>query len=162
MTISGCSRNASPVAPQIAALPETPSSTNNSTKKTPTKKTARATRIVWEKNFEAALAKAKSSGKPIMIDVYAVWCGPCKLLDKQIYTARPVIDESANFINIKVDGEKRPDVMSRYGLNGFPTVILADGDGKVIQMLPGVLPVDDFVEFMRSGRTKHMLAKVIT
>lgn len=161
----GCSRNVGPVSPQVNAgntgtdspLAEAPAPTQ-----APTKVPAKATRIVWEKTFEAALAKAKSSGKPVMIDFYAVWCGPCKMLDAETYTAQPVIQEAANFINVKVDGEKRPDLMQRYKLNGFPTVVLADSTGKAIEIMPGFAPADSFVEFMRSGLSKHVGATVTT
>lgn len=79
-----------------------------------------------EKNFEE---NTKTGLK--LIEFFATWCGYCQ---KQ----RPVLEELSNN-NIwigTVDADKNPDIVRKYGINGFPTFILFK-DGKVISTLPG-------------------------
>lgn len=75
-----------------------------------------------EINFENgtwkdALAKAKTQKKPIFIDFFTTWCGPCKLLDQKVYAKPKVIQKmNANFINVNIDAEKGkdPDLARRF------------------------------------------------
>lgn len=90
-----------------------------------------APKIIWQSSFEKALAAAKRTGKPIMVDFYADWCGPCKMLDRDVWTKAPVIRESRNWINVKVDGDKRTDLMRRYKIDGFPTIAFLKPNGNV-------------------------------
>ncbi|HEX9997766.1 MAG TPA: thioredoxin fold domain-containing protein [Abditibacterium sp.] len=115
---------------------------------------AAASEIVWEKNFESAMQRARAEKKPLMIDFYTDWCGWCKELDKQVFPDQNVVSESANWVSIKINGEKRPDVATAYGVTGYPTVIFAESGGKPLEVLPGFAPPADFVTTMRAARAK--------
>ena len=80
--------------------------------------------IQWQDNFEGAMQRARTQGKPIMIDFYADWCGPCKMMEQSVYPDRDVIAQSQNWVTVKVNGEKRPDVMQAYGISGYPTLLV--------------------------------------
>jgi thioredoxin len=63
-----------------------------------------------------------SAGVPVMVDFYADWCGPCKMV-------APLMDEIANehlgkMLVVKVDTDTAPEVAGRYGIRSIPTVIL--------------------------------------
>ena len=125
--------------------------------------------IQWQPTFESALAAAKRTKKPIMVDFFATWCGPCKLLDEKVYSNAKVVAASRNWINVKVDGEKRADLMKKYGVTGFPTVAYLYPTGKVSKKQEGLaIPkseqsdmnkavaylVKDMVSTLNSQRTK--------
>lgn len=60
-----------------------------------------------EPDFKTVLAKAEKENKLVFFDAYAVWCGPCKLMVKNIFPLETVGDfYNANFINVKIDMEK--------------------------------------------------------
>lgn len=67
--------------------------------------------------------KVSSSDKKILIDVYAKWCGPCKMLS-------PIIDELANEIDninfYKLDIDESEDIAKRYGIMSIPTLLIFD------------------------------------
>ena len=86
------------------------------------------------------LKKAKAENKVIFLDAYASWCGPCKLLQKNVFT-RQDIGELYNkqFINVKMDMEKGegPALAQRYPLEAYPTLFFIDGNGRVLRKVIG-------------------------
>jgi len=96
-------------------------------------------------NFEtgtlaAALEKAKLENKPVFVDVFAVWCGPCKRMAATAFTDPKVAEfYNKHFINVKVDGEKNdgPAVMSQFGITAYPTLLYFNADGSLAKKVVG-------------------------
>jgi len=94
---------------------------------------------VTDQNFSDMLA----SGKPMMIDFSATWCGPCKAL-------APVVEEIAKeyegrVIVGKADVDECPDLSMQFGIRGVPTVIFFKG-GNVVDKSVGAVPKSILVE----------------
>ncbi len=102
--------------------------------------------------FDEALAKAKETGKLVFMDCYTTWCGPCKMMDRQIFPL-PEVGELFNkhFINLKKDMEKGEgiELARRFDIKVFPIMLILDGDGKEIHRIVG-------------GRYKDALIKEVT
>ena len=107
--------------------------------------------IAWEESFESAMQKARTQNKPVLIDFYADWCAPCKLMDQRVYPDRQVIAQSQNWITVKVNGEKRPDVMQAYGVSGFPTLVFAHGNGQPIKIVSAYQDAPQLVQTMQDA-----------
>ena len=107
--------------------------------------------IKWEDSFESAMQKARAQNKPILIDFYADWCGPCKLMDERVYPDRQVIAQSRNWVTVKVNGEKRPDVMNAYGLNAYPTLVFAHGNGQPMKIVSAYQDAPQLVQQMQEA-----------
>jgi uncharacterized protein YyaL (SSP411 family) len=95
--------------------------------------------IAWNEWGAEAFAKAKAEDKPVLLDIGAVWCHWCHVMDRESYenaATAAIINE--NFIAVKVDRDERPDVDSRYqaavaaisGQGGWPLTAFLTPDGK--------------------------------
>ena len=105
-------------------------------------------KINWLDWNKESFEKTKKEDKPILVDISAVWCYWCKRIDKDTYSSKLVIDKiNKNFIPIKVDTDKRPDINVRYNLGGWPTTAILNKEGKVIS--GGLyLPPFDMLDFL--------------
>lgn len=104
--------------------------------------------------FAQALAKAKSEGKPLFVDFYAVWCGPCKKMEKQIFT-QPEVGEYFNkhFIALQLDAEKpeNVDVAKTYKVEAFPTLGIFDGEGKALSINVGYMNAQELMAMAKTA-----------
>jgi thiol:disulfide interchange protein len=97
--------------------------------------------IGWiDQNYDAALAKAETDDKLIMIDVYTDWCAPCKKMDKETFPAEEVVNRAANFVNLKLDAEKGqgPEVQRKFGVTAYPTILFVNGKGELVHTVVGL------------------------
>lgn len=102
-----------------------------------------------EMTFQEALAEAKKENKLIFIDIYATWCGPCKKLKKYTFSDEKVgTFYNDNFINISFDGEQNEglNVMNKYHLSSYPSLLFVDASGKVVHQSGGYKRTNDFLE----------------
>ena len=106
--------------------------------------------------FERAKKEAKKSGKLLFIDAYTDWCGPCRAMangackDENVGKA---FDQS--FVSIKIEMEKNPDgpeVARMYGVRAYPTLLVIDGDGKLVKQLIGMQSADRLIALAESVR----------
>lgn len=91
-------------------------------------------------SFEEALAQAKEEDKPIFIDFYATWCAPCKQLKRTSFKDAAVGDYyNENFINVSIDAESKQGIhIARYyNVSSYPTLIIADYNGKKLTTTTG-------------------------
>jgi len=95
--------------------------------------------VDWHEWGEEAFAKARADGKPVLLDIGAVWCHWCHVIDRESYE-NPEIAAMINqlYIPVKVDRDERPDVDARYqsaisaisGQGGWPLTAFLTPDGK--------------------------------
>src|SRR5690554_1585582 len=93
-------------------------------------------------SFDEAIQKAKKEKKLIFLDAYAVWCGPCKMMDRTTFKSEEVGKVfNKNFINIKIDMEKGegPDIARKYQVRAYPTMMLINAEGKVEKRILGAV-----------------------
>ena len=83
-------------------------------------------------NFESEVL---GSDQPVLVDFWAEWCGPCRLLTPTIEELAGELGESAKVGKLNVDDN--PATATKYGIRGIPTLLLFKG-GQVVQQLVGV------------------------
>lgn len=94
--------------------------------------------LTWKYNLSAAVDEARKSGKYVFVDFEAQWCGWCKKMDAKTF-ADPKVAKvlGDNFICVKVDADKNPDLIRRYGVRGYPTVAFLNSNGVSVNQLSG-------------------------
>ena len=96
--------------------------------------------IINGSNFE----EIKQGDKPILIDFYASWCGPCKMLS-------PIIDEIAeernDIIVGKVNVDDEPELAEKFGVFSIPTLVVLK-DGRVFNQATGVRPKEQILALL--------------
>ena len=100
---------------------------------------------VTDESFEADVLK---SGKPVLVDFWAEWCGPCK----QIAPALEQIaaELGAQVTVAKLNIEDSPNTPSRYGVRGIPTMMLFK-DGQMTAMKVGAMPKQTIVDWLNES-----------
>jgi thiol:disulfide interchange protein len=104
-------------------------------------------------SWEEALALAEAEGKLIFMDAYAKWCGPCKIMSRNVFTDAKAGDFfNENFINVKMDMERGegPALAKKYRVRAYPTLFFIDHTGKVVNAELGYHKVS---ELIRLGKT---------
>ena len=126
VAIAACAQSAAPVEHPFVALP-----------------------------FDAALSQAKQANKPVMVDFFTTWCGPCKRLDRETWKDPAVVEWlDRSCIALKADAEKETALAKRFDITGYPTIVFVAADGKEIDRLVGFR---DAQEFLRDSQS--LLAK---
>lgn len=112
-----------------------------------------------EGTFAEVQAAAVKANKPIFMDVYTTWCGPCKFMTSTIFPAKAAGDYmNATFINTKFDAEKGEgiELAKKYVVKGYPTMLILDSNGKELGRVVGSSRTpEEFVE-----RLKEEMAKI--
>ena len=116
------------------------------------------------------LAKAKAENKTIFVDVYTVWCGPCKHVSETVFPQEKVGEiYNSRFINFKMDAESPAgeEFVKTYPVIGYPTFFFIDGNGKVIHTIVGAKDADGFISeakmitmYARHGGIDNMMAAI--
>jgi thiol-disulfide isomerase/thioredoxin len=91
-------------------------------------------------SFNEALEESKKTGKPIFMDAFAKWCGPCKRMAATTFKDEAVGEFfNKNFINLKIDWEESEGVSLRgkYAVSAFPTLFFIGSNGEVIHKIVG-------------------------
>jgi thioredoxin-related protein len=107
-------------------------------------------------NLASVLEKATKENKLIFIDAYTTWCGPCKQMDKRVFTNDSVADHfNSKFVNYRLDMEKGEGIefAKKYEVNCYPNLIILDGKGTLVHRSAGFLETPVFLSFARTAQT---------
>jgi thiol-disulfide isomerase/thioredoxin len=99
--------------------------------------------------WDEALELSKSQGKPLFVDAYAKWCGPCKRMAATTFKNAEAGDYfNKNFINVKIDAEEGEGIKFRqkYPVTAFPTLYFIDENGEVIHQAVGAQNVKGLIK----------------
>lgn len=99
-------------------------------------------------NDDAFESEVLKSDKPVVVDFWAEWCGPCKVLS-------PIIDELALELGekvkvVKVNIDESPEAPTKYGVRGIPTLMIFK-NGQLVDTRVGSMPKSQLAEWIESA-----------
>ncbi len=105
----------------------------------------------WQPWSDALFAQAKKEGRPVLLDLEAIWCHWCHVMDESTYRDPRVVKLlTEKFLAVKVDQDSRPDLSNRYEDYGWPATIIFSPDGQEIVKRAGNIPPDDMVKLLEA------------
>jgi protein disulfide-isomerase len=114
-----------------------------------------APRIQWVKDLPVGLRQARESGRPIMLFFSADWCAPCLQLKKYVFSDKRVVGASQRLVNVYIDTDANPELVTAYGIRGIPAIFFLHPDGQLIGKFSGDPTVSNFVKQMAAIADKH-------
>jgi thioredoxin-related protein len=120
-------------------------------------------KVESQDEMQAARKKASDQMLMLFVDVYADWCGPCKMMDSEVFS-NPAVSEymSDYYLGVKVDGESDFGRIfaAEQGLEGYPSMFVFTDEGELISKIVGYTPAAEMLNSLRS--IKEGYAKIRT
>ena len=107
--------------------------------------------IDWfEGSVEEAFATAKESGKPVYLYWGAVWCPPCHAISATIFKSPEFIERSKLFVPVYLDGDTENAQVygEKFGVRGYPTMIVFDSEGSELTRIPGGIDLQAYANIL--------------
>ena len=103
--------------------------------------------LPWEHDLPAALSKAGTENKLVMVDFYADWCQWCKRLDKNTFSDASVQRALASVVSVRLNGEREGrEAAARFNVEGYPTLVFLNAAGAEVGRIPGYMDPGPFLQ----------------
>jgi hypothetical protein len=107
--------------------------------------------VQWQPWTDDIFTRATAQKKPVLLDLQAIWCHWCHVMDAKTYSD-PKVAEFINtrFIPVQVDQDSRPDLSNRYENYGWPATVFFQPGGKEIEIRSGFIKPDEMISLLQS------------
>ncbi len=108
--------------------------------------------------LDEALKTAEQENKMVFVDFYTDWCGPCKMMARDIFPQKEVGDYlNTRFVCVKLNAEKEgKEQATRYAVKAYPTFLVLDTAGKVLLDIKGAMDAERFIGKITDGLNPEM------
>ena len=110
--------------------------------------------LVWAASYTSAIQEAKSTSKPILISFHSSECDACSKMDAETFTDPAVISLSQQYICVRADARQETNLIEKYHVAGFPTTVIVNQKGEVIEQKLGYLRPEELARKLTAGLVK--------
>ncbi len=107
--------------------------------------------IPWNADLNGALAQARKAKKPVLLEFYADWCGPCQGMKQVTFQDPEVVRLSGRFVPVRVDRDANRPLAKKYQVPAIPHVVVLSPEGKVVARVTGYQEPPQFAGFLRQA-----------
>jgi thioredoxin-like negative regulator of GroEL len=114
--------------------------------------------VQWLTDLDSAVAQAKAGQKDILVDLYAEWCGWCKVLEREVFSTPAFAAFARDYVLLRVDtedGAAGTALYQRFGAVSLPTTLIIDARLALIGGIAGYHPTDEFLAQARLQLDRH-------
>ncbi|MCP3957155.1 MAG: DUF255 domain-containing protein [bacterium] len=112
----------------------------------------------WLTSVDDAVAAARDGDRYILVDLYAEWCGWCKVLESQVFTSAEFRDATAGMVLLRVDvddGGEGSELQARFDARSLPTTLILDSGLVKVGEIQGYAPTGPFLARIRQQLQEH-------
>jgi thiol:disulfide interchange protein len=126
-------------------------------------------RVAWD-DFATGLERAEAESKPLFVSFETNWCGYCKKMNRTTFKDGAVVEKLSRIVAVKVDAEddrsingySGRELASRYGVAGFPALMVLDSRGRVRARTSGFLDSNEFLAWIEGGTSGQTVRESAT
>ena len=109
----------------------------------------------WMYDYDKALMAAAPANSLIMVDFMATWCGPCKMMEAQVFNTPEFKSATKDMVLLKIDVDVQTSIAQKYGIEAMPTVKFIDKSGNVVHEFVGYGGFNQVMNEVQTAKAKH-------
>jgi YHS domain-containing protein len=107
---------------------------------------AAQTKTPWTQTYETALSESQRLKRPLLIHFHAEWCVPCRRMDRDVLNSPELAAQLKQaFVGVKVDADRHPELLKKYGVRSLPSDLVVSPDGKILIQTQGYQEKGNYV-----------------